>query len=322
MKKLLVIAMAAIMALSLVACGEEPVQGAPGESAGGQAGETFKVGINNWGVANFFARAGKAAMEDELEKLGCEVVATVTDNTSDRTNAIESLIQQGCDAIIIEEGDITEVESAILEAKEAGIIIGSMDAGTADYVDIYVSSDNDNLGTIAAEQMVKAMGEKGKIVEIINDSGSMIRMRKEAMHAVVEQYPDIEIAYSITYSWPDYYADVKNKIEAILQANPNPGDITAIFASFDGAGVAAYDAVKEAGLQDSIVIVGVDGDPDAYTVMKEEGSNYLCTMAQDPDTIARKTCGYVVDLLKGKTLDEKVVYVDGILVTKDNIPEA
>ena len=324
MKKLLSIALAAMMVLSLAACGssQPPAQGSSGGSVAGEPAKTFKVGINNWGVANFFARAGKAAMEDELKKLGCEVVATVTDNTTDRTNAIESMIQQGCDAIIIEEGDITEVESAILEAKDAGIIIGSMDAGTADYVDIYVSSDNTNLGTVTSEQMVKAMGEKGKIVEIVNDAGSMIRMRKDAMHAVVSNYPDIEIAYSITYSWPDFYADVKSKIEAILQANPKPGDISAIFASFDGAGVAAYDAVKEAGLQDSIVIVGVDGDPDAYTVMKEEGSNYLCTMAQDPDTIARKTCDYVVDLLNGKTLADKVVYVEGILVTKDNIPEA
>lgn len=320
MKKLLSLFLAMLMVLSLAACGQSPAEGGSGSGGEGGEGKTFKVGINNWGVANFFARAGKEAMEDELEKLGCEVVATVTDNTTDRTNAIESMIQQGCDAIIIEEGDITEVEPAILEAKEAGIIIGSMDAGTADYVDIYVSSDNTNLGTITSEKMVEAMGEKGKIIEIINDSGSMIRMRKEAMHAVVEQYPDIEIAYSMTYSWPDYYADVKSKIEAILQANPNPGDISAIFASFDGAGVAAYDAVKEAGLQDSIVIVGVDGDPDAYTVMAEEGSNYLCTMAQDPDTIARKTCNYVVDLLNGKTLESNVEYVPGILITKDNIP--
>ncbi len=314
-KRLLAMLLMAVMVICMTACG------GGGDADSGEAAEkTFKVGINNWGQANFFARQGKASLEDELAKLGCEVVSTVTDNASDRTDAIESMVQQGCDAIIIEEGDINEVEAAIKEAKEAGIIIGSMDAGTNDYVDIYVSSDNENLGKTSAEQMIDAIGGKGNIVEIINDAGSMIRIRKEAMHSAIEG-TDIKVTDSITYAWPDYYPDVKSKMEAILQAHPNPGDIVAVYATFDGAGIAAYDAVKEAGLQDSIVIVGIDGDPDAYTKMREENSNYLCTIAQDPDGIARKCCQEVVKLLNGETIEQQTVLIPGILITKDNIPE-
>lgn len=319
MKKVLSILLAVVMVLSLAACGGKKTETA--ESSSGETTKAFKVGINNWGQANFFARAGKAAMEDELAKLGCEVIATVTDNVTDRTEAIENMVQQGCDAIIIEEGDITECEAAILEAKEAGIIIGSMDAGTADYVDIYVSSDNSNLGEITAEALVEAIGGKGKIIEIINEAGSMIRTRRDAAHKVFEQYPDIEVAYSLTYSWPDYDADMMDQVSAVLQANPNPGDISGVFAAFDGVGISAYKAIKEAGLQDSIAIVGVDGDPDAYAVMQEEGTNYMCTMAQDPDTIARTVCDKVVDLLNGETLESNIVYVPGLKVTPENVAD-
>lgn len=318
MKRLLSILLVAVMALLLAACGEKT--NSPGSSAPEGQDKQFTVAINNWGQANFFARVGKTSMEDELNKLGCKVVATVTDNTADRTDAIENMIQQGVDAIIIAEGDITECEAAILEAREAGIVIGSTDAGTADYVDIYVSSDNANLGQVTAEKMVEAIGGKGKIVEIITESGSMIRQRRDAMHDVIEG-TEVEVAYSLNYNWPDYYADIKSKVEAVLQANPNPGDISAIFASFDGVGIAAYDAIKEAGLQDSIVIVGVDGDPDAYKLMQEEGSNYLCTVAQDPETIARTCCQKVVDLLNGKSLESNVIYIPGILVTRDNVDQ-
>ena len=320
MKKFWSILLACVMLLALTACG-----GDSGETAdsgdGAEEAKTFKVGINNWGQANFFARIGKAAMEDELEKLGCEVVATVTDNVADRMEAIETMVQQGCDAIIIEEGDLTECESAVLEAKEAGIVIGSMDAGTADYVDIYVSSDNSSLGKLSAEALVEAIDAKGKVVMIVNDSGSMTRMRAEAAEEVFAQYPDIEVAYKLTYSWPDYDADMMDQVSAVLQANPNPGDISGVFAVFDGVGISAYKAIKEAGLQDYIPIVGVDGDPDAYAVMQEEGSNYVCTMAQDPDTIARTVCDLVVDILNGETLESNVVYIPGIKVTQDNVAD-
>ncbi|MGI6157772.1 MAG: sugar ABC transporter substrate-binding protein [Saccharofermentanales bacterium] len=315
MKRILLVILTLALVIGLVACG-------PKDKPDTQGGDKkFKVGINNWGVANFFARKGKAALEDELAKLGCEVVSTVTDDVTSRMEAIENLAAQGCDAIIVEEGDINEVATACKEARESGIIIGSMDAGTADFVDVYVSSDNHALGKSVGEILAKEIDGKGRIVEIISDAGSMIRMRRDAVHEVLEDYPDIEIAYSISYAWPDFYTDTKNKIEAILQANPNPGDISAIFASFDGVGVAAADAVREAGLQDSIVIVGIDGDPDAYEEMRKDDTGFVATMAQDPDTIARVCVQEVVKLLEGKEIENNVIYIPGFLVTKDNIPD-
>jgi ribose transport system substrate-binding protein len=197
-----------------------------------------------------------------------------------------------------------------------------MDGGTADFIDIYVSSDNTNLGTIVSEQMVKAIGEKGNIVEIINDAGSMIRIRRDAMHAVIAKYPDIKVTNSMVYAWPDFYPDIKSKMESFLQANPNPGDIAAVFSTFDGAGIAAAAAIREAGRQDKIVVVGIDGDPDAYAEMRIPGSPFIATMAQDPDTIARETVRRVVALLNGETFTDKVMYIPGILITKDNIPPA
>lgn len=320
MKRIVCLVLSLLMALTLVACGGNNA-GSNGDDQGTE--KTFKVGINNWGQANFFARAGKEAMEDELAKLGCEVIPSVTDNIADRVEAIEAMVQQGCDAIIIEEGDITECEAAILEAKEAGIIIGSMDAGTADYVDIYVSSDNANLGAVAAEALAEAMGYKGTVIEIINDSGSTIRQRKEAAHEVFAKYPDINVQYSLTYSWPDYDADMMDQVSAVLQANSEPGQISGVFASFDGVGISAYKAIKEFGLEDSIFITGVDGDPDTLAIMVEdgEGCNYISTMAQDPDTIARTCCNLVVDLLNGQQLESNVVYIPGIQVTPANAAE-
>jgi ribose transport system substrate-binding protein len=109
-------------------------------------------------------------------------------------------------------------------------------------------------------------------------------------------------------------------MEAVLQANPNPGDIVGVYGVFDGVGVAAAQAIREAGLQEHIAVVGIDGDPEAYKEMRKEDSPFIATMAQDPETIARTVVDKVFDLLNGKELEERHIYVPGKLITKDNIP--
>ena len=142
------------------------------------------MAINNFGQANFFARIGRETMMDQIEKNGGEVVSTVTadrqagycyrkhDSRSGRNN--NSKRHQWW---------------LSFEKPRQGIIIGSMDAGDADFVDVFVESDNNQLGTQAAEYLMDHIGGKGKIIEIINDAGAMTRMRKEALHAVVENIP-------------------------------------------------------------------------------------------------------------------------------------
>ena len=292
MRKLLLMLVLVLLSSALVFAGGQ--KEAEGED------EVFTIAINNFGQANFFARIGRDSMMDQIKKNGGEVISTVTADVPSRIAAIENMITQGVDAIIIEEGDINQAAPALIEAKKKGIIIGSMDAGDADFVDVFVESDNDQLGRASAEALMEAIGYKGKIVEIFNDAGSMIRVRKNAMHEVVAGYPDVSVEWGFVYAWPDYLPDVKSKMEALIQAHPEPGEIAGVFATFDGAGLGAAQAIWEAGLQDYIKITGVDGDPEAYKEMRKPGSPFMATLAQDPETIARTVVDKVFDLLNGK----------------------
>ncbi len=280
--------------------------------------ENYKIGINNFGQANFFARIGRNAMVEEVNKLGGTPIPTVTANVPDRINAIENYIAQGVDAIIIQEGDIKMAAPALQEAKRAGIFIISMGAGTADFVDVVVESNEWVMGAMAATELMHRMDGKGKIVEIYNDLGQMIRMRKKELHAVISEYPKVEIAAGFTYAWPDFFPDVKAKMEAVLQSNP---DISGVFATFDGAGVAAAQAIREAGLEDQIAIVGIDGDPQAYKEMRKPNSPFKATVAQDPDTMARTAVNMAYKLLNGEEITRSHIYIPAKLVTIENLPE-
>ena len=339
MKKVLsIILLAALLATLLVGCADSPQQPQtppPANPADPPAdepetpadpddtqdeGPVFLIGINNYGLANFFARIGKDTMESEITRLGHQYTATVTADVLSRTAAIEAMIAQGVDAIIIQEGDIEEVGPALMEAQARGIIIASLGGGDADFLDLYVASDEYDLGRAAAEQLVHFMGEEGRIIEIYHDAAQFIRERRRALHDVVEEHPGISIEWGYIYAWPDFFPDVKSKTESVIQANPNPGDITGVFSVFDGGGVAAASAFREAGLTAHVTIVGIDGDPDAYSEMLLPDSPFKATVAQDPEAMAIQVVQGVIDLLNGEDVPSRI-FVPAFVVTKDNIPE-
>ncbi len=289
-------------------------------AAGALADEPFKIGINNFGQANFFARIGRQVMINVVEALGGVPVSTVTANVPDRIAAIESFISMGVDAIIIQEGDIKMAAPALEEAKRRGIIIASMDAGTAPFVDVVVESNNWVMGAMAACELVNRLQGKAKIVLIWNPLGQMIRMRAGELKLVLTEYPDSEVVAEFVYAWPDFFPDIKAKMESVLTAHPEPGSINAVFATFDGAGVAAAAAIREAGRQNEFIIVGIDGDPMAYEEMAKPDSPFVATVAQQPWLMAETVVKMVFALLRGEELPRRHVYIPAKLVIKEALP--
>jgi len=173
---------------------------------GALAEEPFKIGINNFGQANFFARIGRQAMINVVEALGGVPISTVTANVPDRIAAIENYISMGVDAIIIQEGDIKMAAPAFEEAKRQGIIIASMCAGTAPFVDVVVVVVETNewvAGAMAAFELINRCQGRAKIVHITNPIDQMIRMRSGELKLVLTEYPDSEIVAEFVYAWPD-----------------------------------------------------------------------------------------------------------------------
>jgi len=282
--------------------------------------DDFKVGINNFGQANFFARIGRTVLINVVEALGGTAISTVTDTVEARIAAIETYIAQGVDAIIIQEGDIKMAAPALEEAKRQGIIIASMDSGTAPFVDLVVESNNWVMGAMAATELLNRKKGEAQIVLITNPLGQMIRMRAGELELVLTEYAESEIIGEIVYAWPDFFPDIKSKMESILTANPTEDDVNAVFATFDGAAAAAASAVREAGRQDEFVIVGIDGDPQAYEEMAKSDSPMVATVAQQPWLMAETLVKQVFTLLRGEEVASTHTYIASRLVTKEALP--
>src|SRR5665648_441385 len=278
-----------------------------------------KEGGGSFYKKNFACITDRVAAIDEVKKLGGTPLDTVTDSVPDRISAIENYISQGVDAIILCEGDIKMVSPALEEAKKRGIIIASVNSGISDLADI-ITENNDwvNSAVAATELMVKIQG-KGKIVEIYNDIGQMIRARRKILHAVISEYPGVEIAAGLVYTWPDYFPDMLSKMEAVLKAHP---DIVGGFATFEGVACAAAQAIREAGLQDQIVIVTPSCSPLAYEEMRKPDSPLKLVMEQDPDTMAREAVRMAFKLLNGEEVPRRHIFIPAKMITIENISES
>jgi len=282
-------------------------------------GKEFKVGINNFGQANFFARIGRTVMINTVEALGGTAISTVTDNVPDRISAIENFIAQGVDAIIIQEGDIKMAAPALEEAKKKGIIIAAMGCGTAPFVDLVVESNEWVMGAMAATELIDRTGGKANIVLITNPLGQMIRIRAGELNLVLDEYTDSRVVGTIVYAWPDFFPDIQAKMESILMAHPEPGSVNAVFGTFDGGSVAACSAIRAAGRQDEFTVVGIDGDPQGYEEMSKPDSPMVATVAQQPALMAETVVKQVFRLLNGEDVPRHS-YIPAKLVTKAALP--
>jgi ribose transport system substrate-binding protein len=313
MKRLLALVLATLMVFSIAACSQNA------NSGNKTGGKQFTIAITTHSTATVFSRNAREVLKKKVTELGGKYIDNVATDTMSRTEAIENFISQGVDAIILLSGDVSECEESLIAAKNKGIVIGSCDAGFVDAVDIYTSSDNYSIGEQVVAALVEKMGKKGNILQIYNDIGSMDRKRKGGAADVVAQNSDVKIAYQMVYAWPDYFPDIKSKMEAMILASGN--DINGVFATFDGVGLAALQAIREAGLESKMPIVGVDGEPEALKEIADPNSAYYATVIQSWDDTAAICVNEVFNKLNGNQLSTNQIQVPGILVTKENVQE-
>ena len=87
----------------------------------------------------------------------------------------------------------------------------------------------------------------------------------------------------------------------LLTANPK---IDAVFAINDPTGIGCDLAAKQA-KRNEFFIVGVDGSPDAVAALKQKGSLFEATPAQDPYAMAEKAVEVGAEVMGGKKPAEK-----------------
>ena len=234
---------------------------------------------------------------------------------------IEDMVNQKVDAIVINV-DPAQVAAGLQAAKDAGIPVFGMDAGSDPLLVTNVTSNGYAMAAETATYVANRIGGAGNVVMFVFDAFPPVQVRGVIADAVFGNYPDIAVLDRVTPDVADGgIADSRAKMEAILAANPAAGSIKAVWAAWDQPALGALQAIEAAGRQgEGIVITGIDANPQAREEIAKGGS-FEATVAQDFKGIGSATADAVARVLGGEELKQRVIYVPTRLVTSANAAE-
>lgn len=296
------IALAALVALAACSKQESATSGAPAAPAKGQAGT---IGISVLTLANPFFKEITDAVRDEAGKSGYAVVAVSSENDPalQRTQ-VKDFIVRKVSAIILTPADSKAVGTAIKEANDAGIPVFTADiASIAEGAKVvcHVATDNYAGGRQAAQAMIKALGNKGKV-------------------AIIE-HPEVESAMLRTKGFKDELAEQKSPIQ-VVGAWPGKGmkdeafkvaqdiltaqkELDGLFCINDPMALGAFAAVEKAGRAGKLAIIGFDGQLEGKKAIRD-GKLYADPI-QFPDQIGRGTVKAIMQYLNGEKVEPQML---------------
>lgn len=223
----------------------------------------YKVGFCVMTLAFTWMQYSYRAILDEAAKYP-EIELIVQDaqmNPQRQVEICEDFIVQGVDAIITDPLDVTTLIPTMEKAKAAGIVFVTFDrrAFGGPYL-FHVGCDDVFGGRLAAEYIAAKLNGEGKIVHILGQVGSSPAINREkGFKEQLAHYPRLKIVYeqSGQFSREEGLRVMEDAITA------TGGKFDAVFCANDDSALGAIQAMKDAGIDLSkVIVVGYDGVPD------------------------------------------------------------
>lgn len=239
-----------------------------------------------------------SAMQEEAKKQGLTLHVQYAEFDSSRqNNQIETFLLQSVDALIISPNDSAGIAPVIADARARDIPVFTADiaAHGADVVS-HIASDNVRGGEILAEYLAKQLNGKGRVAIIDHPSAASVQERVEGFEKGLAKHPGITLVQKVPGEGQRDKA--MRAAQDLLQANP---DLNAIFGINDDSALGALAAVEAAGRQDTVVIVGFDGTPEARDAILN-GKALKADTVQFPKEIGRTTIQTIAAHFRGEAV--------------------
>jgi ribose transport system substrate-binding protein len=282
-----------------------------------QEEEPITIGMANLSLGAPYVIGMSQAVEAEAAYFdNVDVLVTNADGDVEKlTSDVEDLIAQNVDGIVLSAAWIEAAPAAMQAINDAGIPVVMVDRllKGSEYTS-WIGPDNYAIGVQDGQFIVEQLGGAGKLGVIRGGpaDNSIGLDRTNGMLSEVEQ-SDIEI---ITY--PDFAGWSTDggftAAETLLAQN---ADLNAIFCENDSMCLGAQKAIEDRGLQDSIFVVGVDGQKEALVEIMSDGV-YKATGLNNSDQIGRAGFHRLMAILAGAVPEKDTVFPSP-LITLDNV---
>lgn len=273
MKKLAMLTMALVMALSLAACG------APAATPEAPEAGPIKVGIiNNPPSESGYREANVRDFETVFTAANGYDARTFYSITNDeQLNAARQFITDGVDVLLISAAETTGWDSVLTSAKEAGIKVFLFDRMIdvdQSLFEAAVVSDMRNQGEIAVNWLTSLNLPEYNIIHIQGAMASDAQIgRTNPLNEAVNANAHWNLVTQQTATWDE--ATAKQIVESVI----NSGDsFNIVYAENDGMAAGAVAALGEAGISHGVdkdvIIIGFDCNTWALEELLKGNWNY------------------------------------------------
>ena len=315
-KKLLVAAMAAVMAMGMTAVADEAIlEGDP---------VTTKVGLItmdqmdvHWVRLQQAAQAKVDAYNEAGSNIELVWMAPETKDNAQQIQKIEAAIADGVNYIIIACNDATSCNNALQEALDEGIKIIYVDAPATLEATATYATDNYAGGVQAGEYMKKVLDEAG-----VTEGTIGIVDAQAGVDSCENRYQ----GFASVFEGTDFvlgerqYSDGDNAKAQELANTLIANGVVAIYGTNDGPTNGAAAAVADAA-RDGETIYCVGWDKSDSNIAHVEGGELLAFMAQNPNVMGEDAIDAVVRSERGEDLAGEVVDTGVSTVDASNVAD-
>lgn len=299
----LAIVCAGTMMVGAAACGGT-------SSAGGDKVALLVSTLNN----PFFVDLRDGAQE-AAKDLGVELMVSDAQNDSaTQQNQAQNAQSQGAKAVIINPVDSDAASPAVAPLLSSNLPVISVDRSvTGEDVTSHIASDNVAGGAQAADELAKAIGEKGDVIILQGTPGAAsTRDRGDGFKKQIKKYSGIKVVAEQTANFDR--AEALNVTTNLLQSNP---DVVGIYAENDEMALGAVQSLGSKAGKD-VKIFGFDGTEDGLKAVNS--GTMVGTIAQQPKELGKKAVQAAVKAIKGESV-EKTESIEVKTVTKENVAD-
>lgn len=294
-----------------------PADGAatPAPAAGGK----LTIAVIPKGMTHVFWQSVKAGAEKACAEFGADIKwvgAQKETDTAGQVAVVENQMNAKVDGIALAPLDKAALVGVIKKVHEAKIPLVIFDSAADVSDDQYVSfvaTDNRVGGEMAAKQMGKICGGKGKVVLVPNAANSASTMDREAgfEETIKKEFPGMTVVRS-NYGESDRSKSL-NVSQDVLSANP---DVVGIFGSCEPCAIGALKAVEAKGLKGKIKIIGFDNTTEMEKGVTEGTIDSV--VIQNPGKMGYESVKALIAAKKGEKVEKKID-TGVVLMTKENM---
>ncbi len=271
------------------------------------------------GMTHVFWQSVKLGAEKAGAEMGAEIKwvgAQKETDTAGQIGVVENQINSKVDGIALAPLDKAALVPIIKKAHADKIPLVIFDSAADVPDDQYVSfiaTDNRVGGEMAARQMGKICGGKGKVVLVPNAANSASTMDRESgfEDVIKKEFPGMTVVRS-NYGESDRSKSL-NVSQDVLSANP---DVVGIFGSCEPCAIGALKAVEAKKLKGKIKIIAFDNTTEIEKSITDGTIDSV--VIQNPGKMGYESVKALIMAKKGEKVEKKID-TGVVLMTKENM---